>query len=228
MITKEKSPNYLLWGLICVSALIHLLLILKICGLITPRHWLYIPIELTSTKPSKGLESHLPTPLAPPRTFLPTRASAFRSLPKDALPVKAKLIPPQEKGLSLSPEEALNDLKPLAPLVDPQAILGELKAAKDRFQAYAAMIRAKIERAKRYPLPAREMGLEGTVKLRFTLSGQGKLLRAEVLKSSGIKMLDQAALKAVRSAAPFPPAPSPYDQEKELSFVITINFWLKK
>ncbi len=228
MIAEEKRPNYLLWGFIFVSALIHLLLILKICGLISPRHWFYIPVELATTKPNKGIESRLPTPVLPPKAFLPTRASTFKSLPEDALPVKAEVASPQRESLSISSEEALNDLEPLAPLVDPQAILGELKAAKDRFQAYAAMIRAKIERAKRYPLPAREMGLEGAVKLRFSLTGQGELLRVEVLKSSGIKILDQAAVEAVKRAAPFPPPPSPYDQEKEISFVVTINFWLKK
>ncbi len=231
MIAEEKRPNYLLWGFIFISALIHLFLILKICGLISPRHWFYIPIELATTKPSKGIASHLPTPVVPPKALLPTRASALKFPPKDILPVKAELVSPQSpprESLSTSSEEALKDLEPLAPLVDPQAILGELKAAKSRFQAYATMIRAKIEKAKRYPLPAREMGLEGAVKLRFSLTGQGELLRVEVLRSSGIKILDQAAVEAVKRAAPFPPAPSPYDQEKEISFVITINFWLKR
>lgn len=49
-----------------------------------------------------------------------------------------------------------------------------------------------------YPLAARRRGIEGTALVRAEISAEGECLRAELKKSSGAEMLDQAALEAVR------------------------------
>jgi protein TonB len=49
-----------------------------------------------------------------------------------------------------------------------------------------------------YPLAARRRGIEGTALVRAEVSAEGMCLRAELKKSSGAEMLDQAALEAVR------------------------------
>lgn len=49
-----------------------------------------------------------------------------------------------------------------------------------------------------YPLAARRRGIEGTVLIRAEISAEGGCLRAELKKSSGAELLDQAALEAVK------------------------------
>lgn len=49
-----------------------------------------------------------------------------------------------------------------------------------------------------YPLAARRRGIEGTVLVRAEISAGGECQRAELKKTSGHEMLDQAALEAVK------------------------------
>lgn len=49
-----------------------------------------------------------------------------------------------------------------------------------------------------YPLSARRRGIEGTVLVRAEVAVGGECLRAELKKSSGADVLDQAALEAVK------------------------------
>jgi protein TonB len=49
-----------------------------------------------------------------------------------------------------------------------------------------------------YPLSARRRGIEGTVLVRAEVAASGECLRAELKKSSGAEVLDQAALEAVK------------------------------
>jgi len=66
---------------------------------------------------------------------------------------------------------------------------------------FAQDVRAKIERKKIYPDAARDMGMSGEVEVLYELDRAGNLLRAEIVSSSGFRLLDQAALRAVKSAA---------------------------
>lgn len=49
-----------------------------------------------------------------------------------------------------------------------------------------------------YPLAARRRGIEGTALVRAEISPEGECLRAELKKTSGAEILDQAALDAVK------------------------------
>lgn len=70
---------------------------------------------------------------------------------------------------------------------------------------WGAQVRRKIERRKRYPVSAR--GAAGTVTVRITVSRGGGLQGVSLAGSSGNRALDAAALRAVRAARTFPPAP---------------------
>lgn len=67
-----------------------------------------------------------------------------------------------------------------------------------------AAIRKKIMRKKRYPLRAKENAWEGQVKVSFKISEAGTLNYVRVSKSSGHKILDDAAVAAVKNATPLP------------------------
>jgi len=72
---------------------------------------------------------------------------------------------------------------------------------------FLGAIRDRIQRAQRYPRSVRGNVAEGTTKVRFTIRRDGSLIEVEVVASSGSKSLDDAALAALREAAPFPPFP---------------------
>jgi protein TonB len=72
------------------------------------------------------------------------------------------------------------------------------------YSALARAVRDGIDAAKRYPLLARQAGIEGRTLLKFKLLRSGAVIELRVLESSGHAILDQAAMGAVERAAPFP------------------------
>lgn len=101
----------------------------------------------------------------------------------------------------------------LEPEIDVKALLG----------SYASGIKSAIVRRKQYPAVAERLGHEGSVKVSFTVDASGSLDSATIKSSSGYDELDDAALEAVRSAAPFDPIPEDA-QKEQLSLSITLNF----
>ncbi|MBB3409173.1 protein TonB [Rhizobium sp. BK316] len=67
---------------------------------------------------------------------------------------------------------------------------------------YKGKVRSRIRRAIRKP-----RGVEGSVVVTFSVSGNGGLTSARVSQGSGVPDIDQLALDAVRRAAPFSPPP---------------------
>ncbi len=101
--------------------------------------------------------------------------------------------------------------------------------ASTREYAYAAYMRGWSDRVERvgnlnYPEDARLRGLHGNVLLTVVLSLDGSIKSIEVIQSSGQKILDDAAKRIVRLAAPFPPAPRVGDQVDELNITRTWQF----
>jgi len=78
----------------------------------------------------------------------------------------------------------------------------------DLIKIYLMNIRKKIEANKIYPDIARKMGIEGAAEIEFTLNQNGSLKGIKILKTSGSKILDNAAINAVKSALPLPPIPA--------------------
>lgn len=70
--------------------------------------------------------------------------------------------------------------------------------------AVLAEIRARIERAKRYPLLLRKSGVQGVALVGFRIDAQGQPEAVSLKSSSGSPALDEEALATVRRAAPYP------------------------
>ena len=79
---------------------------------------------------------------------------------------------------------------------------------KEYLSAQYGVIRDKVYRALSYPARAQQEGWEGTVKMSFIVNRDGSVDSVLVLKSSGYKLLDNNAIRAIRQAAPFPYAPT--------------------
>ena len=160
----------------------------------------------------------------PPRTRVPA-ARPQRTRPAPPAPPAAAraVVPPAEAAPSPTPPVA--DAGPAA-----QAEAGAAgtsapsgRPAPEAATAYAAEIRRRIDRAKRYPAAALTAGQEGVARLRIVVARDGELVAASLVEGSGFPLLDDASLKAARAAAPFPAAPEALAGDR-FDYVIPIRY----
>jgi protein TonB len=84
----------------------------------------------------------------------------------------------------------------------------------EALRRFLTTVRRKIESEKKYPVIARNTGIEGRVGVIISILKDGQLEKAEVLESSGYEVLDKAALGSVRNASPFPAIPKESKRDK--------------
>jgi len=90
-----------------------------------------------------------------------------------------------------------------------------------RFAGYMRKLREKIESIWEYPAEARQKGLYGDLRIRFTINKDGRLGAIELVRTSGYKSLDDAAIKALRDGQPYWPLPDEWGMD---SYTITGHF----
>jgi len=76
-----------------------------------------------------------------------------------------------------------------------------------RYISFTRIIKERIMKHWRYPPEARLNLIEGKLLIIFSLSRNGSLIKIEIPRHSGHKILDQEAARAVGKAAPFPRFP---------------------
>ncbi len=91
---------------------------------------------------------------------------------------------------------------------------------------YEDQLSAWLGRYKDYPMVARRRGLEGSARLEVRLARSGKVLSSRIVASSGSSILDQAALRMVERADPFPSMPDDYPGG-EFQFDVPVDFRLR-
>ncbi|MCZ6541898.1 MAG: energy transducer TonB, partial [Nitrospinae bacterium] len=74
-----------------------------------------------------------------------------------------------------------------------------------------------------YPVDAARRGISGRLTLRFQISKDGNLMNVRLIDNSGYNILDEAALQAVKTAAPYYPFPVTIDRET-LSILATFIY----
>ena len=89
--------------------------------------------------------------------------------------------------------------------------------------SYVAIVSSLLNKHRIYPSKARSKGIEGKLTLVLELRRSGDVMLAEIRSSSGVDLLDEAALEMVRKARPFPPFPPNLDQNV-LRFNLPISF----
>lgn len=96
----------------------------------------------------------------------------------------------QDRGLD-------NKLRMVASLLMVIACCGDVaRAAPDSVGEHAAILDVNQCRPV-YPRAAMQRGEHGVVKMQFTIGANGKLVGSAIVKSSGFRDLDQAALNAL-------------------------------
>ena len=102
-------------------------------------------------------------------------------------------------------------------------------SASTQEYAWAGYLRSWVDRAERvgnlnYPDEARRRGLEGTVVINIGVRRNGSVERADIVQSSGVALLDDAALRIARLAEPYPPLPKTVEDPDILNVVRTWRF----
>jgi protein TonB len=83
-----------------------------------------------------------------------------------------------------------------------------------KFMSYNRWLKVKVESVLHYPELAAISGYQGTLYILFDIMKDGSLGRLEVLKSSGYKILDDEAMRAISSSAPFQPLPAEWNMDR--------------
>jgi protein TonB len=88
--------------------------------------------------------------------------------------------------------------------------------------AYLQSWRRKVEAIgnMNYPSEARAQNLEGDLQVLVEVNAEGTLLDVRILESSGSEVLDRAALRIVRLAAPFLPFPDELRRETDVLHIV--------
>lgn len=91
----------------------------------------------------------------------------------------------------------------LKPLSDPEL----------QFLSYVDSIKFKLYLVWNFPYEAQQAGMQGNVVVDFTIGSEGQLVDCKLYRSSGHKILDEEAMRAVRAAAPYHPLPKEFIQK---------------
>jgi protein TonB len=91
-----------------------------------------------------------------------------------------------------------------AALLAPSGAPEETGTARAGSAQQGAVVRAWLEKHKRYPRVALQRRVEGEATLELVLDGSGRVHAARVVQSSGSDLLDQEVTRMVARANPFP------------------------
>jgi protein TonB len=156
----------------------------------------------------------------------PTRVQPLPFTPRESAqpttppPVVSPFVPPRAEPAPVRTPEPRAD----APATEPAPPAPAAADTGATASAFNNKVIAALARAKRYPPDARARREEGTATLAITLNRSGRVLNAEVTRSSGSKSLDRAALETARRAA-MPGVPA--ELSDPLRVVVALEFALK-
>jgi len=216
----KQGPNFLLYAFIGISLAVHVVLIFQ---------W----IDWESTEPEVPIEIEIGETASRPARTAPRPPSVPR-MPEPLLAdpdIRAEI--PDASSVDPVPDVVPPRALPPVPHVDARLPIAEWPEESrpdpensETQSDYFARVQQALEKGKQYPASARQRRLEGEVVLKFTIGRDGAISGLTIIKGSRFSSLDEAALAAVRSAAPFPPLPADlFDGPLELN--VPIRFEIK-
>lgn len=182
-----------------------------------------------------------PEPVPPPPVVQPPKPVEEPPLPKLAEAPKPVIeVPkpkPKPKPQPPKPQPKVEPPKEVQPIQEPaparpaepvKAPAPPPAPAASNTPSWEGEVLGRLMRFKKYPQAARSRGTQGEVVVAFTLDGQGRVLDANVDKSSGSNLLDRAALAAVRAAQPLPAPPANKLSNGTITLRVPFSFSLTK
>lgn len=133
-----------------------------------------------------------------------------------ASPGKEGVLPEASKGLPLSPKSFLFDKETIEKYAQKNTTAKKgltFDAPELQHRGYMKMLKDKIESIWKYPEESARRGISGDLYIRFFIQRDGKLGKMELIRTSGFRALDEAAMKALREAEPFWPLPEDWEKD---------------
>ncbi len=157
------------------------------------------PEPVEEIKPEPVKPKHKPKPK--PKPIEPEPVKQEKIIPPEPEPVVQQIVKPQPKGQATQVKDAL--------------------FIKRQQEMYMHDLLTHIEGYKFYPRVARRRGIEGEVKVTFTLLANGKLKNMQL--EGGQTVLRQAAKQAMEDAVPLPLPPSSMALPREIKIGIVYS-----
>ncbi len=184
-----------------------------------------VPTPGAAEQTSKPTVTHRPADTAPRvLTTQQSRTKVRSSTPHPKAPAAPQINIAQlmRRSAEIARLEARNDRlrQTYAQRPDPKYLYANTRRQQDA--AYLDSWTRKVEKIGNlnYPDEAARRGLSGSLTLQVVLRPDGTLRSVQLLNSSGHKVLDDAAIRIVRLAAPFAPIPKDVlDGKNELRIV---------
>ncbi len=140
------------------------------------------------------------------------RKQDLRNLDVDLRPT------PAEIARGLTPYSGSDDFYPDG---DAEEVVVDINTRDNKFFSYLNHLKQKIQGVWVYPSAAARAGIGGTLTIEFSVARSGELLFVNLLDSSGQAILDEYAVRAIKSAAPYHPFP---DRLKAKRIRVRANF----
>ena len=142
---------------------------------------------------------------------------------------KVDLIMPSPKEMRENKKKSLPDNKQIKKKSQTQAKEATISLDTDdeNYAPYATVIKERIFYHWVYPLSAQNSNMQGDLLIALRLDNNGNLIDCNIIQPSGYKILDEHALKAIRTANPFPPFPDSLNLQFlniNASFSYQLNF----
>ena len=224
---RRVEPNWLLRGLIGVSLAIHLVIFLHITDIYRSNMLTYI--ELTLKDISKPSARNIPRPRKRHKPQVePQKFKQLKVMKQFAPQFKPIKMEPAESDLPDSVAERIslpNIPEDMGMNISDWTPGSLANSNYDTSESYLEMIRQRIEQHKHYPRQARERQIEGMVTIRFIITPAGNVQAIGIARSSRHSLLNEAAIKAVQNASPFPKPPN-HIYQGELALEVNIVFEL--
>ncbi|WP_345976101.1 energy transducer TonB [Sulfurimonas sp. HSL3-7] len=174
----------------------------------------------------KEVKKTAPKPLPRPKTET-KRADTLKPEPqkmaRKTVPEPAESLPPKVQEAVPAEEEMPVSAVPTEEAVSPEVPQPSKSESQHIVEAYYGKLYSRISRQKYYPHQARRFGIEGEVTVVFFLDSEGKIIETKLLKKSGSRLLDRAALEIFRQIEQFEKPP---ETMVKRSFEITIDYHL--
>ena len=171
------------------------------------------------------LSVNLMTPTAPPEAQIPLAKpdvppprTKSLSLPEVTLPVIPEPAPMPPPVASPLTQPVVHTLEPVAAPVAPAP---PPAASAVPSAEYIAKVRAAVQGAFEYPIAAKAQDFKGRARVAFSLNDT-RPSDARIVVSSGMNIVDRAALKAVEGAS-YPPAPEALSHANQ-AFEVWVSF----
>ncbi|MBI5491515.1 MAG: TonB family protein [Deltaproteobacteria bacterium] len=115
------------------------------------------------------------------------------------------------------PDERIAELEKRYEAEAPKGEVGktlQLNTSELKYQKYLVNMKDRIQMKWEYPDIASRSGWQGKLRIDFRINKDGTVSDIKLMKSSNYPVLDDAAITALRLAAPFPPFPNDFSVEE--------------